>query len=403
MHTALATPATPGKTDATVATRPTASTFLAERQFLAGDVNKLETLFQHYPPLIRDDAVWLRFFCQAKCNGEHALLGKIARALGLKDRSGKEPTDQYWYQVVTGRYFKPGGDVAAFARYVGAFRGYARSLESSSSISHVNTKNWDLFSDYVDSRRTFSSSCRWGGVEGLSGSQKTQCGKHYAALHNHRETIHLESPARCTRARLVQKIAELYEIAESKNIGGKEIEIERFLKSASQVSAEGAERKPRTIILDNVQRLFRPGIQPDQQPIFNYLHELQDDTGCCLILTWVPSFTKTICSDHPFWAQFLGRIGGEDEILRLDQALPKKDLLAFAREFRVANEAGALPFLKKWAGTKWGVRVLMLKLEKARKLASARGAREITADHLNEIDLENTPPPADDQDEGGAV
>jgi hypothetical protein len=42
------------------------------------------------------------------------MLGAIARSLGLKDRSGKEPSDQYWYQVVRGHYFKSGGDAGVF-------------------------------------------------------------------------------------------------------------------------------------------------------------------------------------------------------------------------------------------------------------------------------------------------
>lgn len=363
--------------------------YFEERQHLRGSVNEAAEKFAHYPPAIREDALWLRLFCQGRCNGEHAVLGKIARALGLRDASGKEPSDQYWYQVTTGRYFKPSGDVKAFARYVSAFRGYAQQQEVSGAIPHVETTNWHLIRDYIDSRRTFSSSCRVGGIEGLTGAQKTHCLKHYATLNNHRETVHIEAPARSTRPRLVQKLAEIYEVAMGLSIGEKEVEIERFLRSAASMDPERAqERRPRTIIIDNVQRLFRPGVPPDQQPIFNYFHELQDDTGFCLILSWVPSFTKTILSDHPFWAQFVGRIGGPDEILRLEQKLDKKDLLAFARAFRVEDDARALPILRKWSGSTWGVRVLMVKLEKARRLATARRSKEIAVDHLEQVDLE---------------
>ena len=365
--------------------------FAANHKTLRGDVNATSELFNHYPDAIRGDAEWLRFFCQTRCAGEHALLGKIAAAIGLKDRSGKVPSDQYWYQVVTGRYFKPGGDAGSFARYVAAIRGYSRQQEQSGLIGHQDTKNWKLFSDYVDSRRTFASSCRIGGVEGLTGSQKTWCGKRYASIHNHRETVHLEAPARSTRARVVQKLAELYEVAESKSTGGKEVEIERFLRAAGKIDpATENERKPRTIIIDNVQRLFRPGVDPDQQPIFNYFHELQDDTGFCLILTWVPSFTKVIMGKEPFWAQFLGRMGGPDEILRLEQTLSKADLLKFARAVNVEDNAEALPILKRWAGTIWGIRILTIKLEKARRLATARGKDEVTVSHLQEVDLEGT-------------
>lgn len=364
------------------------NTHLAERQHLRGDVNAALQRFSHYPESVREDAVWLWGFTKTKLNGEHALLWKLANAIGLKDASGKNPSDQYWYQVVSGRYFKPGGDAKRLKTYIAAFRAHAMRYEQSGMIGFVETENWKLFSDYVDSRRTFTSSCRVGGVEGLTGSQKTSCGKHYAALHNHRETVHLESPARATRARIVQKLAELYQVAEFKNIGGKEIEIERFLKSALTIDENGGNGKPRCIILDNVQRLFRPHVPPDQQPIFNYFHEMQDDIGFCLILTWVPSFTRIITSNDPYWTQWIGRMGGADEILRLDQKLPKRDLLTFARKFRVSDDAEALPLLRNWNASPWGIRILVQKLEKARRLANAEQSEEIQLGHLQRVHTE---------------
>ncbi|ACB76671.1 ATP-binding protein [Opitutus terrae] len=370
---------------------------LADRAIIRGDVNAAIERFAHYPDAVREGALWLRLFTQQKLNGEHALLWKLACALGLRDASGNNPSDQYWYQVVTGRYFKPGGDAKRLKVYIDAIRAHALRQERAGMIGFVETDNWTLFRDYVDSRRTFSSSCRVGAVEGLSGAQKTSCRKQYTALNNHRETVGFEAPARATRARVVQKLAELYQVAESKNVGGKEVEIERFLKSA--VTIEVGEAKPRCIIIDNVQRLFRPNVQPDQQPVFNYLHELQDDIGFCLILMWVPSFTRVITSNDPYWAQWVGRIGGPDEILRLDQKLPRKDLLKFAREFRVVNDPEAYPLLKKWNATPWGCRVPVQKLEKARKLANAESSDEISVDHLRRVDSEPVIPPAGEEDE----
>lgn len=365
---------------------------LAERAHLLGSVNKSETLFDHYPESIRGDAGWLRHFCQSKLGGEHALLGKLARALGLKDNSGKDPSDQYWYQVVTGRYFKPAGNARQFAAYVSAIRGHARQLEQRGTIPHVDTRNWRLFRDYVDSRRSYGSSCRIGGVEGETGAQKTHLGKHYAALNNHRETIHLEAPARSTRSRLVAKVAELYQVRESLGTMEKELEIERFLRGQSTAAFDSkGESRPRTIIIDNVQRLLRPNVQPDQQPIFNYFHELQDDTGFCLIMTWVPTFTRVITGNNAFWAQFVGRIGGQDEILRLEQSLNKKERADFAKAMNVEDDARADVFLKKWCTTIYGIRVFMLKLEKARRLATARGSKEIRVSHLEQVDLEGMP------------
>ncbi|MES2697277.1 MAG: ATP-binding protein [Verrucomicrobiota bacterium] len=372
-------------------------------RFLRGSVNDSAELFAHYPPGAREDAEWLRHFTQSRCGGEHAILGRIAKAIGLKDRTGKEPSDQYWYQVVTGKYFTPGGSVDTFRRYVAGLRAHAKSLETSSSVGHVDTENWKMVRDYIDSRRTFSRTIRMGGIEGLTGSGKTYCTSHYAAINNHKETIRIEAPARATRSRVVQKIAELYEVPVSSSCGDKEVEIERFLKSAAVRTLDtNVEARPRTIIVDNIQRMLRPNVQPDQQPIFNYFHELQDDTGCCVIFTWVPSFTKVLKGGHPFWAQFLGRMGGDDEILQLDQKPTKGDLLKYARAFAVQDDARALPLLTQWASTIYGLRRLILKLEGARALATKRRLKEIPVDILEELNLEAVKPAATEDGEGGA-
>lgn len=365
-----------------------------DRLHLRGDASEAAEKFAHYPEAIRDDAIWLWFFSKTKCNGEHAILHKVARAIGLKDASGKEPSDQYWYQVSSGRYFRPGGDAKAFKRYVEAIRAFARRREEGGAIAFQETGNWTKVRDFIDRRRSLSATCRFGGIEGLTGSQKTACLKHYAVLNNHLETVYMEAPARCTRARFVQKLAKAYLVPDSRTSGEKELAVEAFLAGNSTVSFDTAEGRARTILIDNVQRLFRPNVAPDQQPIFNYLHELQDDTGCCIILTWVPSFRKTITEKSPFWEQFLGRMGGEEKILRLDQGLSKKELASYARAFRVVDDAQALPYLRKWAGTRLGVRILMDRLEDARHLANAHKSAEIQIAHLQQVDLEPVSLPA---------
>jgi hypothetical protein len=98
-----------------------------------------------------------------------------------------------------------------------------------------------------------------------------------------------------------------------------------------------------------------------------------------------------ITARDPFWAQFLGRIGGEDEILRPDQRMPRRDLAASAREFAVADDARAWEFLRKWSGTQWGLRVLFHKLNTARVLANRRREKQIGIAHLNAVNLEPVP------------
>lgn len=340
------------------------------RAHLRGHVGQIDELMAHYPDSVRDDALWLRHYCATHFNNEHALIAKVAASLGI------DQSDNYWYQILTGRYFKPNGSAAKLKEYIGAIRAWAIARAAEGKIPFVETKNWRLVRDYIDRRRAPGSVLKFGAIEGLTGSQKTHCTKHFRDLNNHLKTVHMEAPAKATRGRFVHKLARSYLLPANWTSVRKELEIE------SIVNAD------RTIIIDNIQRLFRPDVKPDQQPIFNYLHELQDDTGCTMIFSWVPTFHKTITSADPFWRQFLARIGGEDQILRLDQKLPKADLLAFARAFGVANDAAALPILRRWAESDLGIRILTARLEAARLLANARKSAEIPVGLLNAVETE---------------
>jgi hypothetical protein len=55
-----------------------------------------------------------------------------------------------------------------------------------------------------------------------------------------------------------------------------------------------------TIFADNVQRLYRPGMGGDQ-PIFNYLQKLQDDTGCTVILIFANIFSGFLTQGLEEW------------------------------------------------------------------------------------------------------
>jgi hypothetical protein len=180
---------------AAAAPRPTHNAYTAARARLTGSAAKAEALFAHYPDAIRQDAVWLWHFVRTKCNDQHAMLGAIARSLGLKDRSGKEPSDQYWYQVVRGHYFKSGGDAGIFHRYVAAFRAHARAREEGGAVPFIETRNWTLIRDYIETRRAAGAVCRFGGIEGETGAGKASSLKHYNLLNNHCETVCPPAPA----------------------------------------------------------------------------------------------------------------------------------------------------------------------------------------------------------------
>jgi hypothetical protein len=356
-----------------------------QRRFLTGHLGHVEASFAHYPESVREDCIWLRAYTWRTLNKEHALLHKLAVSLGITVSSN------YWYQVLTGRYFTTGGDPKALKGYIERIRTEARKKEETGSIGFVESETWFRVRDYIDSRRAPDAVCHFGAVEAPTGSQKTWCLKHYTSLNNHLRTVYLQAPSRPTRARIVQKLARAYMIAYEGNIVRKELDIEEVVSP------------DKCIIIDDAQHLFAPQADMEHQPVFTYLQELQEETGCTIIFSWVPTFRSVIESNHQFWQQFMGRIGGPEKILTLKQGLPKKDLLAFAAAYGVANDAAALPILRKWASTRWGMRVFVDRLRDARLLANKRRSREILVAHLEAIDCEPIRQPEADSDEGGEL
>ena len=360
-----------------------------ERIHFHCEADEVARRFAHYPESVRADGIWLHLYVRSKCNGEHAILAKIAGALGLKDRGGKAPSRQYWYQVAGGHYFKTGGHAETFKKFVTALRAHAATTSEHGATRFVETRNWGLVRDYIDTRRSPSSSIRMGIIEGETGSQKSWCCRHYAALDNPLETTLYNAPSRNTRSRMIHKLAERFLAYASSTLSVKEQTIEAFLKGATIInSGQDGPTRPRCVILDDAQRLFRPNVQPDQQPIFNLFHELQEETGCTVIFIVNPTFRLTLTSNHPYWRQFLGRVGGPDEILHLEQALPKADILNVARQFRVANDHQAYPLLEKWGTGLLGFRRLQFKLERARELADLEKEQEVLVGHLKSVDYD---------------
>jgi hypothetical protein len=353
-----------------------------QRRFISGNLAKAETMFAHYPESVREDCLWLHAYTWRHLNKEHALLHKLAKSLGI------DVSANYWYQVITGRYFQSGGDAKALKGYIERIKAEARKKEETGAIAFIENETWRRIRDYIDTRRAPDSVCRFGAIEGSTGCGKSWCLKHYAALNNHLRTVYLRAPARASRARIVHKLARSYMIPYEGNSARKEYLIEEIVSP------------DRCILIDDAQDLFSTHHDLEHQPVFTYLHELQEETGCTIIFSWVPTFRRTIESQSEFWAQFMGRIGGPEKILTLKQEPLRKDLLKFAAAFGVADDAAALPILRKWAGTRWGLRVLADRLRDARLLATKRRSREILVAHLEAIDCEPIRQPEADSDEG---
>lgn len=322
----------------------------------------------HYPAEVRDAANWLFQFKHERCNGSHDLV-----AATLKRISPTEYPDrgQYIYQVTTGKYFKNSvGKVA-----VSALNELAERLRAWDIIEQQRGKvpfneklsYWVAMRDYIDRKRALGTVCKFGAIEGETGTGKTAGTKYYQLLNNHCLTVRLEAPSKGSLSRFMVKLGSCYNISRSLSTSERLLEIDNNINET------------RTIIVENVQKLYNPKTGPNQA-IFSYLQELQDDTGCTVILTWTPVFRNEVLQgrDSRYFEQFVSRIGGIDDVLSMPR--PKKaDLLSIADQFEVVDAKNALPVLAEWSRQPGCLRLIYERLQKARLLA---GNKELHSEHL---------------------
>ena len=150
--------------------------------------------------------------------------------------------------------------------------------------------------------------------------------------------------------------------------------------------------------MENVQRLYDER-QGHNQKVFSYLQKLQDDTDCTVILTLTPVFERKLRGKiaDGYFEQFIGRAGGERDILVLEEFPSDDDVLAIAKSFGLKGvhvqtkrneKTGAdetvytsehLPELVKIVRESGRVRCLFEALQEAKVQA---GKKELTINHI---------------------
>lgn len=330
-----------------------------------------EAKIAHYPDEAKAAALWLHNYTLNTHHGHHASVAKIARDLGFS------VSDNYLYQVTSGIYFR--GRVgktmlANFLELVAALRRHDQLAASAGKIPFVETGTYQDIAAYLDLKRAPDTVCKFGMIAGDTAMQKTESLKQYAVRNNHGAVVRIEAPAHVTLARFLVKLGYCYGISPTTTTSARMIELERCVNST------------RTIIIDNAQRLYLPNTGRSQ-PIFSFLQELQDDTGCTIILSVTNEFPEVMTAgkDRDFFHQFAGRIGGVDKILRLPVNPPKADIIQIAEAFRVADTRAAWPLLKQWSHGPEKLRILFDRLQDARRLANSEGSDAITASHLEAV------------------
>lgn len=348
----------------------------------------------HYPEPIRTRVRWMQGYLLDQSVGTPLSL----RSVALK--AGWDKSEEYYYNLIGGYYFKSastqwkeGGKAwSEFLEIYEAIRRYAEQAARQGRLAFVETPTYRCIADFITARRALNAVCKVGGITGPTGGQKTAALKHYAMLNNHGTVIRIEAPA-CPRVGVLQrKIADRYKIPAS-----------RLIYNATREAAIREQvNETRCIIIDNAQRLYIPGKGSDQ-PCFNWLLELQEDTDCALILSFTTDFTDTISAGRAkgYFEQFVGRMGGLRDILTLPDHAPASDLRAIARAFGLQDGKGAMDFLHRWSREDGRIRIVFSRLQRAKEFAGLEGRERITLADLQEAQ-DYTPPAigTDTEEEG---
>lgn len=328
---------------------------------------------QNYPDEIKEPVLWLAAFVREHCKGRRDVLLDRIKGLGFK------VSDNYLYQVLTGRYFTRqddgsfSGSVDNLAQIIDKLRAGVLLADMAGKIPFIQTGTYRRIRDLFDRIRSPEAVCKFGVIIGPTGGQKTASGKHYCHLNNHGRCVHLESPSTPTLSEFVTDLAAKYGHSKWQKAGTMKLNI------------AGSVNDRKLIVVDNVQRLYIPG-RGGNQPVFNYLQKLQDDSGCAIGLMFASDTADFLTRglEQGYFEQFEGRAGGRDRFLVLDEYTPREDLKEIAEGYDLSTDAATIDYLETLSRKPGRCRILFDSLQEAKREAKARDI-PMTAELIREV------------------
>ena len=328
------------------------------------DAITLDNRAAHLPEKMRDRFVWLGSYLREECAGNLDILTNRFKALKI------DHDKTTWGKILRGLWDKNADGTPAnapclsepkFCQAVDQLKSDARVKEMGGRIPFVKTTAADLIFNYVTVKRVPDRVNKFGVIIGETGSQKTAALVQYCAENNHHTCVRVEAPERPSMSQFMTDLAKAYGYGEQSSYGKKKAYV-----------LEAVTNK-RTIIVENVQRLYDPRYG-DKQPIFSFLQKLQEDTGCTIIITFTPTFEKTFTAglQSGFFEQFEGRAGGRKKFLRLPQFPAEEDVVMIAKAFGLRDAEGHAKELTKIASEPGRIRWLFEVLQDAKIEAEAQ-------------------------------
>lgn len=340
------------------------------------DDKSLDGIAQRYPVEMREPFMWLGWFGREECARD--LDNLVARATEIGIRHDKTT----WSRILRGRWNKDREDnplpspiiaLEKFLRAVEMLREDHRVREMAGKVPFIMTPTAKDIFNFIDVRRSPERINRFGVIVGHTGSQKTATYVEYCRQHNHGLCVWLEAPANGS-------MTDFYKWLSAKYGGSPQ---DPLTRCRQRVFATVKSRH--TIIVDNAQSLYRPD-RENQQMVFNFLRQLQDERRCTVILSITPDF-NTKLQDRMlmgYFEQFEGRAGGRRNFLVLPDYPPEEDVREIAKAFGLRDVEKHLDYLLEIAHEPGRVRRLFGDLQDAKQLAQNE-KKPLTIAHLKEV------------------
>lgn len=320
------------------------------------DAVTLETRAAHLPIEMRELFVWLGSYIRENCNKDFDLLATEMAEVGFKHEKGT------WTKILRGQWHHdskgrptthPIISAARFIDAAGALRKQAADREQLGAVPFILTPTAVTIMEYLKLKRLPERVCKFGVVIGETGTQKTATFKEYKRLNNHHTTALVEAPERPSMSQFMTDLARDFGYSAQSGYQKKK---DYVLKAVV---------KRTMIIVDNVQRLHDPKLEGNQ-PIFNFLQKLQEDTGCTIIISFTPTFEATFTrgffydagtkryttpkkGTDTFFEQFIGRAGGIKSFLRLPEYPTEPDVVAIAEALKLKGADAKMALAELYA------------------------------------------------------
>lgn len=327
-----------------------------------------------YPQEAREATLSIRRYCHQRCDDNLNTLVEHARLKGFNHDYN------YFYQLLTARYFRPdkeGRPQGSWKTVVEIWRQlqvYDRFAAQLAKVRFVETSVWDRIYEYISIKRTPFNCCRFGGIIAPTGNQKSECFRELMRREKPGIITRIEAPAEPKIGQFIHKLGCALGANRSASLASKRDTI------ITELSHSG-----RVLIVDNVQRCYnrRSG---DSQPIFEYLLEMQEDTNCTVILCWTPTSTRfEEAMKNEYFEQFVGRMGGNRAVLRIEAYPNDDDIEAIAASFGLpeGDIETLLPRLRSLVREGGRIRILFDSLQASARLAHQE-KKPFRAHHLTQ-------------------